>query len=126
MMFEASINEFPFVGELPKREKSKLGKALDVVKEFTELSEQYGTLIPLGLIVPMMGISRQRLIECINDGQLAGVSFHGLWYVPESALIAFAKRERRTGRPPKAQAPTMDDCLEVARELLGRFKNSSK
>lgn len=123
-MFEASISEFPFVATLPKREKSAVGKALDVVAEFTALTKEHGSLVPAGLVGPMLNLSKQRVQQLIDGGRFPGaVKFHRNWFIPEVALIDYAKAEKLRGRPPKAL--TFKESLEVARGMLATHKRNS-
>lgn len=116
-MFEATISEFPFVERLPKREKSAVGKALDLVREFSELCETRGTLIPCALATAVLDISRQRMSIILQEGRFEGaVRFRGAWYIPESSLLEYARKEKsRGGRP-----PTLRECISLGREICSK------
>ncbi len=120
-MLEASVNEFPFVEGLPKREQGKAAKTLDLIKEFSILQREHGALIPSTLVHRLLGISRQRLHELIQNGTLRAVKHHDHWFIPETAVEEFAKLERKAGRPPKV--PTTKSAmwkvaLATAKEIV--------
>ena len=98
-MFEATANEFPFVEALPKREKGKVARMLDQVREFSELQKKHGSLVPAGLAYGVLGISSQRFYQLIDAGTLKAIQHHGQWFVPEDVFVEFCKTERKSGRP---------------------------
>ncbi len=99
MMFEATVNEFPFVAALPKREKSKLATLWEQLEEWRALAEKEGFLIPVVGAANLLGVSRQRIEELMRDGRLRRVDLFNHVYVPESSVVEYAEAERRTGRP---------------------------
>lgn len=113
---EAQTLEFAWMRDLPKREKSKVAKAVDLVKEFTELQRQHGALVPASMVASVLNLSRERVRQFIDDGRLPAVNFRGSWYVGEDDLKEFAKQERKTGRPPKA--PSFGECMAMAKDLV--------
>jgi hypothetical protein len=118
-MFEAAANEFPFVESLPKREKSRVLKTLDLLVEFSDLQKKHGTLLPAPLAWGVLGVSRQRLYELLAEGRLKGIQHHGQWYIPEAEFVEFCKLERKSGRPFKR--PTFRECLTRGKELTKEF-----
>ena len=100
-MFEATANEFPFVEALPKRQKGRVAKMLDQVKEFGALQKEHGALYPSQLVRGILGFSHQRMSQLIEAGILKAVKHHGHWFIPEAAFVEFVNTERKAGRPPK-------------------------
>lgn len=101
-MFEAAAAiEFPFVEKLPKREKSRIQKAWDLVSALNKAQQEKGNLIPYGLAAKVLGVSATRITELRRLGTLDSVEIDGHVFVSEHSLIAFAKSERKAGRPPK-------------------------
>lgn len=115
-MFEAQAFEFPFVESLPKREKSRVEKAIDLMREMSELQKREGALVPAILAAKILNVSHQRLYELSELGRVRTIEFHGHRYITEKDLVEFAKMERKAGRPVKA--PTMKDCLAMAKEYV--------
>jgi hypothetical protein len=121
-MFDAATTEFPFVGALPKREKSKLGKVWDHFAQVRAIVAEKGMLVPQHLVANLLGLSKQRIGQLVDDGRLEGVDVHGTRYITEVSVVAFAKVERRRGRPVKLGSP-LSEALSASREAL---ENTSK
>lgn len=98
-MFKAAVNEFPFVAELPKREKSRLQLFWDRFKEVQALVDRKGTIVPPVVAAELLGISRQRVHELMQGGRLERVEWRGQVFVTEHDLVEFASAERKSGRP---------------------------
>lgn len=98
-MFEASVNEFPFVAELPKREKSKLAQLWENFQEIKAIQERKGTIVPPLIAAELLGVCRQRVWQLMEDGRLERVTWRGQTFVTEADLLAFAESERKNGRP---------------------------
>jgi len=101
-MHEITVNEFPFVAELPKREKSKVAKAWEFFQELREVVRAHGAVIPLPLAAELVGVSRTRVSQLAHQGRFECVEIHGHLYLTEESVIAFAKSERVNGRHLKA------------------------
>ena len=99
-MTEIALSEFPFVSELPKREQKRVRSVWDVIREFGELQEREGALIPLAVAASALGVSRQRVWQITEEGErLRRVDFEGHAFVTEKSLIEFGRLERKRGRP---------------------------
>lgn len=117
-MDNVATSEFPFVQELPKRERSKLANLWDVLKEARAATEHHGSLVPPSFAADLLGISRQRLHVLMEEGKLETVTFHGKRFVGENSLVAWAKAERQNGRPVSPTSQSFKACIANARELL--------
>jgi len=98
-MVEATITEFPFVAQLPKREKSKLRKLWDHFEACRAITEQKGMLVPMVAAAALLGVSRQRVQELARDGRFEVVQLGNQVFITEKDLLAYAQSERKTGRP---------------------------
>ena len=98
-MHVAVANEFAFVALLPKREKGRVSRALDLVEELTRITEEQGPMIPSPLAAKVLNISRQRMHQLIQDKRIPVVEVQGHHFVTKTALIGFANTERKDGRP---------------------------
>lgn len=101
MIAEVLPHEFPFVKDLPKREKTKLAKLMDTFNEARALVETRGMLVPLAFASKIVGVSRQRIDELCGAGKLERVYLGEQPFVTEASLIEWARSERKTGRPVK-------------------------
>lgn len=113
---DSLIAEFPFAAALPKREKSKLVKLMDLVAEMKAIQATEGTLLPLRFAAKVIGVSRQRVDELVQVGTIRRFDVDGHSFVTENSVVDFCKSERKSGRPFKA--PTWKESLKLSRELL--------
>lgn len=123
-MFEAQASEFPFMADLPQREKSRVEKAMDVARALTALQEKVGPIIPAGLASKCLNISRQRFHQLVEEGRLKTVQVEGHHYISEADLLEFLKLERKSGRPFKA--PTIREAWKQAREWVAEERAERK
>ncbi len=121
----ATYNEFPFVEQLPKREKSKLRKLWDVIGEMSDLVEKEGMMIPAPMAAKALGISRQRLHVLVQERRLQVILFHGHHYITEKALVEFAKEERKTGRPINPPEK-FKDCVRAAFDYAKEVRQEAR
>ena len=118
-MYQAAVTEFPFVEALPKREKSKLSKLWDELKEVKRLADEKGVIVPQHMAAGLLGLSKQRIGQLIDDGRLEGILIHGTRFVTENSIREFAGTERKAGRPPKIATNkelwrlSLDTCRQV-------------
>lgn len=125
-MFEAEALEFPWVNELPKREKSRVSKAVDLVKEFAALQKEHGALLPAAMVAAALNVSRERVSQFIGEGRLKAVQFRGVNYIGEDALREFVKLERKVGRPCKVREVTFAECMEIGKEVMAQAASKKK
>lgn len=138
-MFEAAATDFPFVAELPKREKSRAVQVWEAFRELSRIAETEGAPIPQAFAAKLLGISHQRVSELANEGRLKTCDVNGVRFVTENSVVAYAKSERKAGRPVKldeeAQAHPVrvmrtywQMSQEAGREIVAeaRAKNSRK
>ena len=121
MMFEAEINEFPFVRELPKREKSKYARVWDTFRELSAIAKTEGMPIPQVYAAKALGICTQRVSQLANEGRLKVVMVGGTRFVTENSVVAYAKSERKAGRPFK-MPETPRELLKAGREIVAEAR----
>lgn len=106
-MSSAAINamDFPFVAELPKREKSRVAKLVDVLEEVGRIQEERGPIIPQTLCAEILGVSRQRISDLVAGGKLESVKIGEHRFVFVESFVARMKAEpNKGGRPRKVGA----------------------
>jgi hypothetical protein len=115
-MITASENvaEFPFVEVLPKREKSKFVRVWDRFQELSRLAEGKGMLLPLRLAAQIIGVSKQRVVELCENGRLEVLELAGERFITENSVVAYAKGERKAGRPVKLANDAADKGVNRA------------
>jgi hypothetical protein len=94
------LADFPFVADLPKREKSKVAKALDAMAELETITAERGPLIPQAVAAKIVGVSGTRIGQLLDAGAMDFHTVNGDRYIFVRSFREFAKRERKTGRPP--------------------------
>lgn len=115
-MFEAQTMDFPFVEEMPKRERSKVATLWDRFNELRAITEEKGMLLPVPFCASLLGISGQRVHQLIEAGKMERVQVDQAVFVTEKSLIEWARAEHKTGRPVKVPQ-TFKEALGVAREM---------
>ncbi len=99
-------SEFPFVQELPKREKSRRMKLLDVLEQLEERTRHKGPVIPQTLAAEILGISRQRVGQLVEAQRIESCLLNGTRFVFLKSFVQFCQEEKRgPGRPLKAVSP---------------------
>ena len=106
LVFDSTATDFPFVAELPKREKSKLVKFWESFRVFSALRKEHGDLVPQKVAAILLDISTTRVDELVETGKLVRKDFCGHVYITENSLVEVARSERKAGRPLK----TIEAC----------------
>lgn len=96
---QSAVLEFPYVKELPKREKTKVTKLWDIVLQMRAVYDTDGVLLPPHLVINILGCSKQRVYELMSLERLKRVDVNGHPFVTEKSLKVFASSERKAGRP---------------------------
>jgi hypothetical protein len=117
----AEIAEFPFVGELPKREKSRLARLWEAVREVTAAQEEHGPVLNQLTVAMILGVSRQRVCQLIDAGSLQSIAVTGNRLVTLRSLEDYCKTDRKTGH----HLPEKFD-YKNAMALCGRNPNWTK
>jgi len=120
-MIDAGTLEMPFMATLPKSEKSKLARTWDLLKHMAEVQASEGQLIPVMLAAKCLGYTRSSVDDAVNLGKLRRVDIDGHPFITQASLVAFAKMERRRGRPPKVGSPTFSETVKMAREMASKI-----
>ena len=105
-MFDTPATEFPFVADMPKREKTRLAKVWDAFAAMRATIAEDGIPVAFKAAATLLEVSPQRVDELCQSGRLKRVEFGGHRYVTEKSLVEFARSERKAGRPQKV----IDQC----------------
>lgn len=120
-MNDVAVSEFPFVAELPKRDRTHVKSVWDHVKDFSELVEGKGVPLSPSTAAELLGVSRQRIWQLINAGQLEVVKLCDTSFVTEHSVLDLAKIERTCGR-----RLNTSPGFSVLERTDSRLKNSRK
>lgn len=110
-------DEFPFVKDLPKREKSKLQLFWDRLAEIRAITREHGQLLPIPFAAALANVSRQRIDGLVDQGLVIKIELQGRPFITENSFVAWAKSERKAGRPLK------DVSLREAVRISGEFRS---
>ena len=116
-MFEAQALDLPFVADLPKREKSKVVRVWEAFQELTRISETEGIPIPQSFAARILDVSPQRVCDLANEGRLTVVQVNGTRFVTENSVVAYAKSERKAGRPLGKVLDSNESAAKIAAKL---------
>lgn len=114
-MIDVAVSEFPFVAELPKRDKAKVANLWDKLAELRAMAQMGGSLVPHKFAAKLLGLSSQRLYQLAHDGRLERVEFEGHSFITERSLVQLARTERKNGRPLKTPK-TAGEVLKLSKE----------
>ena len=108
---DALTNDFPFVSELPRREKSKVVKVWEAFRQMNAMRAEHGAPVPQKVAATLLEVSTTRIDQLVEAGKLTRVDFFGHVYITENSLVEHARSERKTGRPFKV----LEECASSPR-----------
>lgn len=115
---EAATIEFPFVAALPKAERTEHQRLRDHLADIKNIIQIRGMIMPARFAASLLGVSRQRVQELVEDKTLEAVEFDGRRYITESSVVAFAQSERKAGRPLKTPQ-TKAEVWKMSKQYAG-------
>ena len=126
MMHKAQALEFPFMPEVPRRERSRLNLLIDQLNEWKAAEREHGTMLPIRFAAKLCGVSHERLGQLVQEGRIVRVDLGGHVYVTEKSVIEWAQSERKVGRPVKPPGPLtiLKEGMQTMREM--QAENSRK
>ena len=71
------------------------------LQRFLRLSEEKGPLIPQPCLLDVLGVSKARVYQLVNDGRFDVVELGDRRFVTAASVEAFTAMERPSGRPKK-------------------------
>jgi hypothetical protein len=108
--------------ELPKR-KVKKG-VLEFFRVLRETTRREGGLVPYAAAAAILGVSKQRVHDLVNEGTLRPIELYGKNWLSANELESFVKLQRLSGRPWKE--PSIKEqwraSVEGAKDQFGREK----
>jgi hypothetical protein len=132
-MFEAAQLDMPYLEAVPKREKSKVLKVWDTFQELRRLEQEEGMLIPVAYAAKVINVCRQRVDQLIADGRLSCHQVNGQRFVGGNSVEAYAKSERKAGRPFKRQVSKIPfvespwaECVKMGKEAVQEAISGAK
>lgn len=100
VLMVTDVSEFHFVGDLPKREKTKVRRLFDVLDDLDNTVKVRGALVPQVMVAEILGVQRQRVSTLIAAGRLEAIDVGGYKQVFTESIREFARKEPlKPGRP---------------------------
>ena len=122
MMTKAIKAPVAITVDLPKR-KVKKG-VIDSLREFRATSAQEGGLLPFAAAAGVLGVSKQRVHDLVNEGTLRAIEQFGKNWLSANELESFVKLQRQSGRP--WREPSIKEqwraAMEGAKEQMAGYK----
>jgi hypothetical protein len=85
-------------GSAPKDKKSTgVRGILEDVREFVRLTKLHGGLVPQSAVATILGVSRQRVHQLVQEGTFTHWTFYGMKWLSEKEVVSFAKLNRQQG-----------------------------
>lgn len=110
---------FEFLDTMEVDKKSLPKSTVDELKEFAEVSEQEGGLLPRASVHTLLGVSRQRWDQLEKEyGVKRFEMFDMLWH-SRKEVEAYYVLNKKKGRPKKGEPSLrqiVSDCFEDARK----------
>jgi len=91
--------DFPFVAELPRAEKKAVKSFWEQFDEMRAAIKEHGIMLPTGAVAKLLGVSRTRVYDLIENGTLLTYTFNGQKLVTEKSVVAWSVAEHKNGRP---------------------------
>lgn len=113
-----AMNEFTFVKDLPKRERSRMQIVLDQFKAFSQIQQEKGTLVPAAFAAKMLGVCKQRVSQLMDEGVLERVDFNDHPFITQESILRFCKSARQPGRPKKTVWQQIKEAEQIADDYV--------
>jgi hypothetical protein len=96
-VLDVTANEFSFVSEMPKREKTRRLGLLDEYHAFCKLMHSDSVPFTLSCAAQFLDVSHQRVCKLCESGRLERVEFLGKPFVTSKSMLAMMAELRKTG-----------------------------
>lgn len=105
--------EFPFA--VAHKQPGKLAILRAAVKEIEATVEKHGELLPASSVAALLGMSRSRIYQLIDEGKVETVELFGNTLVVIASVEAWMESEAKVGRPVKLDhLKERGGCLKAA------------
>jgi len=110
------------------RGKGILSKAIrgivDDTREFSRLVKLCGGLVPMSTVATILGVSRQRVHQLVEEGTFRHWTFYGMKWLSQNEVVSFAKLNRRAGE--NQYKPSAKQMWKDSREAGKEFVKSRR
>jgi hypothetical protein len=92
----------------------KLKLLLEMIRNFRELNNRDGGLVPFSMAARLMGVSKQRVNALVAEGTFKPVEVAGKKWLSANQIEEFIKLKREPGRPWKK--PSAKELWKMSHE----------
>ncbi len=104
----------------PKKEKSTVMRGvMDDIREFVRLTKLHGGLVPQSAVATILGVTRQRVHQLVEEGTLNHWTFYGMKWLSQKDVVSFAKLNRQQGE--NQYHPSTKQMWKESREMGREF-----
>ena len=89
------------------------------VQEFTKLTKLHGGLVPMSAVATILGVSRQRVHQLVDEGTFKHWTFYGMKWLSQEEVVSFAKLNRPKGE--NQYSPSTKQLWKESREMGKEF-----
>jgi hypothetical protein len=106
-----------------ERPTTKRG-VLDDVREYVRLTKLHGGMLPISAVAVVLGLSRQRVHQLIDEGTFSVFEFYGMKWLLAKEVIPFSKLNRRAGE--NQFRPSVKEMWKVSHEAGKEFMKNRR
>jgi hypothetical protein len=85
------------------------------IREFTKLTKLHGGLVPMSAVATILGVSRQRVHQLVDEGTFKFWTFYGMKWLSQEEVVSFAKLNRPKGE--NQYSPSTKQIWKESREM---------
>jgi hypothetical protein len=89
------------------------------VREFTKLTKLHGGLVPMSAVATILGVSRQRVHQLVDEGTFKHCTFYGMKWLSQEEVVSFAKLNRHKGE--NQYTPSTKQLWKESRDMGKKF-----
>ena len=89
------------------------------IREFTKLTKLHGGLVPMSVVATILGVSRQRVHQLVDEGTFKHWTFYGMKWLSPEEVVSFAKLNRPKGE--NQYSPSTKQMWKESREMGKEF-----
>ncbi len=97
-------------------------RVIEDTREFFRIAKLNGGLVPMSAVATVLGVSRQRVHQLVNEATFSHWTFYGMKWLSQYEVVSFAKLSRRAGenqyKPSTKQI--WKDSREIGKEFIRR------
>jgi hypothetical protein len=89
------------------------------VREFAKLTKLHGGLVPMSAVATILGVSRQRVHQLVDEGTFKHWVFYGMKWLSQEEVVSFAKLNRPKGE--NQYSPSTKQLWKESRDMGKEF-----